>query len=228
MDLNGLYVPLYICESLLMSKNFAPEVQRPAQPWSWHLVRHWHFGSERWRTCLEDSPGPTYCSWVFVVPREIWLKETHIANKSLLAALTWHFLVQVCRSSMDWNRHCDPRGESCKEYQREHLHVEKFKGVLPKRVESAIESRPPRSLWPALFDKHAKHFNTFQHVSTAIRLFVLLLILLDLRLPPIHSNTDEAFVLKLVLSHNDWKICRVCYNHYQSLSPLGWCPSQAA
>ena len=65
----------------------------------------------------------------------------------------------------------------------------------------------------------------FQRISTASQLCVLLL---DLRLPPIHSNTDEAFVLKLVLSHNDWKICRVCHNHYQSLSPLGWCPSQAA
>lgn len=73
--------------------------------------------------------------------------------------------------------------------------LKKVQGVLPKRVESAIESRPPRSLWLV-----RQTCQAFQHISTASQLCVLLL---DLRLPPIHSNTDEAFVLKLVLSHND-------------------------
>lgn len=206
------------------------EVQRPAQPWSWHLVLHWHFGSERWRTCLDDSLGPTYCSWVFVVPPSNLAKSNAHCEQVSFGCTYLTLLgasVQVFRhiegQQVKWIRMgIVTQREGPAEKIRGSIACWKVQGGFAKACWICNWVTPSSVLVARIVWQTCQ---AFQHISTASQLCVLLL---DLRLPPIHSNTDEAFVLKLVLSHNDWKICRVCYNHYQSLSPLGWCPSQAA
>ncbi len=130
------------------------------------------FGVLTIRRAFSKTLGPT-CSWVKVPPCNL-AKSDATANESLLAALTWHsdVSVQVFRHSAGQEVKWVKIGIAAQGGRPENigrsitLHVQKCKGVLPKRVESAIESRPPQSLRPALFDKHAKHFNTLQlHLS---------------------------------------------------------------